>query len=256
MGVTRSIAKAHAVISILVLVGCIAVSVVVLAGIIVPKVSSLVHAAAEKYDVLLPQITIRDGKASMKGKEPYFVDLGTNEVVVGIDTREGGTKEALKYLKPAQSGAVLTREALVTKNQRQIRIIPLRGVPDVTLNSREILRLADLYLPVATWWIWIGVICYFCLSKPIQLLILSLIPFFGARSYSVDLSYGEALKIGIFSMVPPALLTAVLPMDRIGIMGSLVIYFAVYVGMLILSVWDLVRRSGEISPSTGGIHPS
>ena len=256
MGVSRSIARTHAVLAILVLVGCIALSSFSLAQLVIPKVRSLLDVVATKYDAVLPQITIRDGKASTKGKEPYFADLGTKEAVLAIDTKEGGAKRALDYLKEAQSGMVLTRKALVVKNQHQIRMIPLSKFPDVTLNSSEIRRLVDRYFPLATRWIWIAIIGYFCLSKPIQLLFLSLIPFFGAHSYSVELSYGQALKIGAFAMVPPVLLSAVLFAGQVKIFGSLVIYFAFYVGLLILSVWDLVKSSGDLSPPVQGIHPS
>ena len=95
MGVSRSIARTHAVLAILVLVGCIALSSFSLAQLVIPKVRSLLDVVATKYDAVLPQITIRDGKASTKGKEPYFADLGTKEAVLAIDTKEGGAKRAL-----------------------------------------------------------------------------------------------------------------------------------------------------------------
>ena len=57
-------------------------------------------------------------------------------------------------------------------------------------------------------------------------------------------------------MVPPVLLSAVLFAGQVKIFGSLVIYFAFYVGLLILSVWDLVKSSGDLSPPVQGIHPS
>jgi hypothetical protein len=254
MGVTRSIAKTHVVVAILVLAGCIAVSSLAVTGVIVPSTEGFIREIAEKYDAYLPEIRIQNGKASIKGESPYSVDLGAKEIVIVLDTREEGVKQALNYLKPAEAGAVLTRDSLVTKNQEQIRIIPLKNMPDVTLNSLEIQAMADRYLPSVTWWMWVAVICYFCFSKTIQLLLLGMIPYFGARSYSVALSYGEALKITAFAMVPPVLLGYAIGIDALGIIGSFVVYLAAYVGLLILAVWDLVKSEREITRP--GIHPS
>jgi hypothetical protein len=83
-----------------------------------------------------------------------------------------------------------------------------------------------------------------------------MVPYFGARSYSVDLSYGQALKVAAFAMAPPVLLDFVLGVGSLGITGSFVTYFAAYVGVLIFSVWDLVKSSREASFPTGGIYPS
>lgn len=256
MGMTRSIAGSHAVISILILIACIAVSTLGLTRVVVPEVSSLLDEAAEKYDAFLPEITVRGGQASIKTEEPYYVELGTKDVALVIDTREGGSKNALNYLRTVQTGAVLTRDSLITKNQHQIRVIPLQGLPDLTLNSGEIRYLIERYHPMLTRWIWTAIICYFCLSKPVQLLVLAMIPYFGARSYSVNLSYGQALKVSAFAMAPPVLLDFALGVGSLGITGSFVTYFAVYVGVLIFSVWDLVKSSREASFPTGGIHPS
>jgi hypothetical protein len=256
MQITRSIARSHAAISVLVLAGCIVVSSLALTRIVVPAVDTLLNGAAEKYDALFPAITVQGGKASIKEQQPYFVDIGTKDIALVIDTREGGHKSGLSYLKTAQAGAVLTRDSLIIKNQHKIRVMPLKGLPDFTLNSGEIRHLVERYHPLLTRWIWIAIVCYFCLSKSVQLLFFAMIPYFGARSYSLDLSYGQALKVAAFAMAPPVLLDLGLGAGSLGITGSFVIYFAVYVGVLIFSVWDLVKSSPEASLPTGGIHPS
>ena len=104
-----------------------------------------------------------------------------------IDTREGKMKEALNALNDVKGGAVLTRDSLILKNQRQLRILPLDDFPDMTLNAAELRVLIREYVPMVVTWCWALVITYFLFMKPIQILLLAMIPYFGARSYSVAL---------------------------------------------------------------------
>lgn len=256
MGIARSISGTHSVVSVVLLLVCVGVSSWGFMTAMVPKVEKFAYDAADQYDVFLPEIAVKNGKASIKQEQPYFVDLFAGEdVVFAIDTREEGYKQAMSYLKNAKAGAVLTRDAVVTKNQRQIRIISLAGLPDLNLNSAEIRFLLDRYFPTVVRWVWISVILYFLFAKPIQVLVLALIPLFGARSYSVDVTYGDALKIATFSMIPPVLTDLLMDAFGLWIWGSFVIYFAVYIAVLIFSVWDLVKTPrGPVSMSEV-IHP-
>jgi hypothetical protein len=210
---------------------------------------------AEQYDTYLPEITMKNGQASIRVEQPFRLDaLAKEGVLVAIDTREGKLKEALQYLKDAKAGLVLTRDSLVVKNEKQIRVLPLKDFPDITVNSAEIRALIEKYLPMVVQWVWILVIAYFLFAKPTQLLILGMIPYFGARAYSVDLTYGEALKISSLAMVPPVLVDVLLYLSGMSLAGSFVLYFAVYIGFLILSVWDLVKSSRSAG-SSDAIHP-
>ncbi len=88
------------------------------------------------YDDKLPEITIRNGRASIRKPEPHFVNgLVQENVTVVIGTREGKQGEALNYLKDFESGMAITRDAVVSKLRGQIRVVPLKGLPDVVLNS-------------------------------------------------------------------------------------------------------------------------
>ena len=54
----------------------------------------------------------------------------------------------MNYLRNAEAGLVLTQDAVVTKNNGQIRIIPLKGMPDMVLNAAMLRDIADKYLPL------------------------------------------------------------------------------------------------------------
>jgi len=256
MGIARLMVRTHGLVAALIVVVCIGVSSWGLMSALVPKAKQVLEGVAEQYDTYLPEIAIKNGHASVRVEQPFRLDaLAKEGVFVAIDTREGKLKDALNYLKDAKTGLVLTRDSLVVKNENQIRILPLKDFPDMTVNSAEIRAVIEKYLPTMVQWVWVLVITYFLFAKPIQLLILGMIPYFGARSYSVDLTYGEALKISSLAMVPPVLLDVLLNLLGTSLAGSFVLYFAVYIGLLILSVWDLVK-SARSAGFGDAIHPS
>jgi hypothetical protein len=221
-----------------------------------PKAESLILQVADKYDAYLPEIVISNGTASIKREEPFFVDtFGEKDLVLVIDTRHNNVAKALDYLKEAKVGAVLTRDSVVTKSQNQIRVVPLKGIPDMTVNSTEIRSLAEEYMPVVAKWAWALVLSYFLFAKSFQILALALIPYFGARAYSVALTYGQALKIAAAAMVPPVLSDVLLGYCDLWITGSFVVYFGLYIGVLILAVGDLVRSARETEYAHNSIHP-
>ncbi len=216
-----------------------------------PKVETVLELVADKYDAVLPEITIRGGKASIREEQPHFIDTGYKELVVVIDARENKQKDALDYLKDVSTGAVLSRDSVVTKSQGQIRIIPLKGIPDMVINSQSLKALLAQYLPMVTRLVVLAVILYFLLVKPLQAIILALLPYFAGRSYSIALTYGEAIKIAAVAMVPPVALDLFLSLSGIKIPMLFTIYFGLYFVLLILAVRDLVRSKPlPMGPST------
>jgi hypothetical protein len=251
MGTARSICRIPAIAVVLVLLGCAGLSAWGLFSWFWPKVGTVLEHVVGTYDAVLPEITIRDGKASIREQQPHFIDLGEKDLVVVIDTRENKQKDALDYLKDVSTGAVLARDSVFTKSQGQIRIIPLTGIPDLVVNSRNLKALLDEYLPTVTWVFILVVILYFLIVKPLQALIFALLPQVAARSYSVALTYGEAIKLSAVAMVPPVTLDLFLDLSGIGIPMAFIIYFGLYIALLILAVRDLVHSSPlQTGPST------
>ena len=250
MGTARSICRIPAIAVVLVL-ACAGLSVWGLFSWFWPKVGTVLEHVVGTYDAVLPEITIRDGKVSIREQQPHFIDTGEKDLVVVVDTRENKQKDALDYLKDVSTGAVLARDSVFTKSQGQIRIIPLKGIPDLVVNSRNLRALLDEYLPTVTWLFILVVILYFLIVKPLQALIFALLPQVAARSYSVALTYGEAIKLSAVAMVPPVTLDLFLDLSGIGIPMAFIIYFGLYIALLILAVRDLVHSSPlPIEPST------
>ncbi len=242
MGVTISIIRASVILVILILVVCIGLSAYITSSMVTPIVDTVVDHGIRMYDDIFPEITIRNGKASITKQQPYLIDkLDERYFTIIIDTRDGKQGEAMNYLKNAESGLVLTQDSLVTKNNGQIRIIPLKGMPDIVLNAAMLRDIADKYLPLVKPAIAIGATIYFVIVKPIQMLILALIPFLWARSTNTAVSYGQAVKLSVFGMAPPVLVEAICAFTGTRIPGWFYIYFALYAGLMVLAARDLVK---------------
>ncbi len=243
MGITRSLTKTSAVIAVLILVGCSLLSAWGFISFMSPRVGAILDRVVGKYDAILPEITMRNGHVSIREKQPYFVDtMGEKDLALVIDTREGKQKEALDHLKDVSNGAVLTRDTLIIKGNGQVQVFPLKDMPDFELNSRNLQELVERYAPQVKQFAWGAIIAYYLFVKLLQVLVLALVPYFAARSYAVSLTYGESFKVATFCMVPPVLYESLLYFANIRIPWSFVIYFAAYLGLLVLAAKDLIKN--------------
>ena len=254
MRLTRSICAAPTVVIVLVVCACIVVSSWGLTAYTVPAARDFLETMAAKYDSLFPEITIRNGQASIREKQPYIVEgLGDKDLLLMVDTREGQVPLVLDQLQKVSTGAVLTRDSIVIKNQREIRFIPLKDLPDMVINSTHIQDFLGEYLPRVIRWITVAIVLYFLFAKPLQILLLALIPYLAARSYSVELSYGQALKLTSVAMIVPVVLEFVLDMAGIHIPAQFALYLALYIALLWLAVRDLAQGPGvSEGPATAG----
>ncbi len=251
MGTARDICRIPVIVVVLVLLACAGLSAWGLYAWFWPKVETVLEHVADKYDALLPEITIRDGKATIREQQPHFIDIGEKDLAFVIDTRENKQKDALDYLKDVSTGAVLTKDSIITKSQGQIRIIPFKGLPDLVINSHNLKALLAEYLPTVTRLFILVIILYFLVVKPLQAIILALLPYLVARSYSAALTYGEAIKLSALAMAPPVVLDLFLDLSGINIPMPFIIYFALYIALLILAVRDLVHSKPlQAGPST------
>jgi hypothetical protein len=242
MGVTISIIRAPVILVILVLVVCIGLSAYITSSMVTPIIDTVVDHGIGMFDDIFPEITIRHGKASITKQQPYLIDkIDEKYFTIIIDTRDGKQGEAMNYLKNVGAGVVLTQDAVVTKNNGQIRIIPLKGMPDIVLNAAMLRDIADKYLPLVKPVIAIAAIIYFAIVKPIQMLILALIPFLWARSTKTAVTYGQAVKLSVFGMAPPVLLAVICAFTGMRIPGWFYIYFVLYVGLMVLAARDVVK---------------
>lgn len=256
-GIAKSISSQSAVVAIAAVLICAAVSAFALVWVNAPKLEDFLNSAVQKYDVFLPEITFKDGHASIRENQPYFIDTGSGkDLAVVIDTRGGKETDALDYLKQADTGVVLTREGLVTKDRGTIRIISLKDMPDFVFNSRNLQDLLDRFLPTIIRYGTILVVIYFLFVKPLQVLLLSLIPYFGARAYSVPLTFGQAMRIASIALIPPVLMEALVELTGVSLPAAFIFYFGLYIVLLCLAVRDLVRNPGMEADTAAGLTQS
>jgi hypothetical protein len=257
MGIARSICMMKRSVLVMVVLSCIGVSVISLVLGVFPRVENILMTLAAKYDALFPEITIRNGHASIREKQPHFLDnFDEKDILAVIDTRVGSQNEAMNYLKGAKVGAVLTATTIIIKNDEEIRIIPLQEVPDMVLNSQNIKSAFEELLPRMTHWAIILVAIYFMMVKPLQIIVLALLPYWVAQLYSVALTYAQAIRIAAAGMVVAVSVDFVAIFIGIGMSTSIFLYFMLYVLILVLATMNLFRDSRSVSDQGMGIHPS
>lgn len=256
MQIVRSMTKTPAILVALLVLVCAGMATLGMVWWFTPKVRAVAQVAVAQYDVYLPEISIERGQASINKPQPYVLDFGQGkEAAFVIDTRAGHENDALDYLKQAQAGAVLTRESLVTKNQGQIRIIPLNTMPDMVLNSHSIKSIVEHYLPGLLAVAAALVALYFLVAKPLQVLILALIPYVWARSASAELTFGGAFKIAAFCMVPSVLFTLFQDLAGVRVPGRFFIYFGLFLVLTVISSLLYVRSGRKPEDSSDAINP-
>ena len=116
-------------------------------------------------------------------------------------------------------------------------------------------KLAKEYFPLVVRVGTVVAVVYFLLAKPLQILILALLPFFGARFYSVPLTYGEAFKIATFSMIPPVVLDLIVDYTAMRLATAFGIYFGLYVLLLVLATRDLAATDRTGADPASAITP-
>ena len=74
MGIVRSIARTNALISLFIVSVCVGIASWGFMSALVPQGESLLNQMADKYDAYFPEITIKDGHASIRLEQPYRIE--------------------------------------------------------------------------------------------------------------------------------------------------------------------------------------
>lgn len=254
MAFARSICRIHWIAVVAVVVAIIAVSTWTLASLVIPRAESILDLVIDKYDAYVPEIAITGGEAFVEVEQPYFIDVGgpQNGVFV-IDTGMEEAGAALEYLKDADNGMVLTKNALVIKNNRQYRILPLKDIPDFVVNGSTLRELKGRFFPLAVTIVTVCFALYYVVSKLVQVFLFALIPYLGASSQGA--TYGDGLKIAAFAMIPPVVLALIALFAGLGFWISFLTYFALYLVLLILATVGLARTGKSTFSPTAPINP-
>ncbi len=257
MGAARSLTKTPMILAIVILLLIAAGSTWGILAYVSPMARAGMDMIIAQYDTYAPEVRIVNGHAETDAEVPYFIDVpDAPGVVMVIDTREGTDQEAMKYLENAEGGFVLTRNRLITKNNTQYRIVPLKDMPDIVINSRSLADLKDRFFPVVLRFSAIGLGVYFIISKLVQALLLALIPYIGGGSENTGVTYGMAFKTTVLAMIPAALVSFIILFSGLG--ATLMwLGYVVTLGALLIALALSFRKKPEIALPTehGSINP-
>jgi hypothetical protein len=248
MGIARTIVRLPALVIILIATVLLGLSAWSLLNFGEKHAQRLLDLILDQYDAYVPEITVKNGQASIRQPQPYQIDIGTKDVIIMIDTREGNQGEALNYLKDVVTGAVLTRDSLVTKNQGRIQVLPLKDVPDIVLNSATLRDLKEEYFPLIVKIGAVAAITYELFAKCFEIFMFALIAYLTARLMKGAISYGLSLKVAVASLIIPVLFEIISLSVETRIPGTFFIYFIIYAGLVVLITWDYVRSSRYDAP--------
>lgn len=256
MRITRTLCEVKPVWVILVLAATSVVSAWGLVHHLGSKIDRLWTHAADTYDEYLPEITIKEGKASIRKQQPYRVPgLAGQHFVAVIDTRPGHERDVLQYLAEAPDAAVLTRDAAWIKNKRQTRSFPLKEFPDMTVDSATIASLKDDYFSLLMRVLGVCAGFYFLCAKLLQASLFAFVAFSVTRSSVSPPPYGRIFKIAVFALVPPSCMDLIMGMIGLSISSGFALYFFLYGAILVLTSVDLrnmIKEHGESFPEATG----
>ena len=207
------------------------------------RIVDILEKSALKFDLYCPEVTILDGKASIKEKQPYLIEIPDDpSILIVIDTRENPEPRPFTHLKDHPVGIVLLRDSLIIKNHDQVTSMNLSNFPDFVLNSRSLVDALKYYKGMLYTIMIMTVLMYYALSKLIQTLISSLAIFLIIRRLSFPLNFGHSFKLATFAIIPPTLVD--LALKSLGIFNDSqsIIYLCLYAATLFLLVKDLLRQ--------------
>lgn len=215
-GLIEVIRRMSAVGTLAIVLGCGALSSWGLVTRGLPALATSVDQLAAMYDAVLPEITFRDGKPSIREKLPYFVHaFGVKNLAIVIDNRETRLASLLNDLSNVKNGAVLARETIVVKIGRQTRILPLPQIPDLVLNSRIIEQFVRERFSQVTKYIALLIVLYGLAVKLLQILILGFAFYHASRLCSISMTYGESFKVASVTMILLVLLNFFLGVNKL-----------------------------------------
>ncbi len=228
---------------------CVGVELLACAYGLIPRLERDLIRLADKYDAYFPEITIQDGRASIKEKQPYYIEnLGDSGVVLVIDTTVSSYEEALKHLKNVEYGAMLTRSAIVNKEGAGIKVVSLKDAPDMVINSENIRKTIDRLSPIVKTWGLAFLAVFFLLTKLVQALSMALIPFVGARLFHAALPFEGAFRLAVASMVVAVGVNFFLSFSEMTIAAMLTLYYAAFAATVILVTRDYIQDTRTLAP--------
>ncbi len=221
-----------------------------------PEVDNFLERVRNSYDSIVPEITLRDGKASIRERQPHYLSPSSDkDVTIVIDTRDMKQREAYEYIRQTPFAIAITRDFMVLKNHDQLSELSFKNLPDMVINSTTLLSAMNEYSSRIWFMAWIFFIFYCLLNKTAQVCLFAFIPMIVGKRLSAPTTYGESVKLTAAAMVIPVITDFFL--SWIGILQSFqtIIYFAIFAVVLVRIIKDNIRNQTDDASSISAISP-
>lgn len=208
------------------------------------------------YDSLVPEISIKDGKAHINERQPHYLSASTDkDVTIVIDTRENKLREAYEYIRHTPYGIAISRDFVVLKNHDQLSELSFKTLPDMVINSNTLLNSWEEYSSRIWLIAWIFFIFYSLLNKTAQVCFFTIIPVIITRRLSCPLTYSEAARFTAGAMIIPVIIDFL--MRWLSVFSSIenVVYFAIFGVALFKIIKDHVRMNSHDSSVSRSMEP-
>ncbi|MBI2575194.1 DUF1189 family protein, partial [Candidatus Woesearchaeota archaeon] len=162
------------------------------------------------------------GQASADVQQPYVIYGNGSETAVIIDTT-GQTKDLDAY----KTGALLTKAALIIKQEKQTRTIELSSISDMTVNKGFLVKVLMLVLAAVAVFLYALMLVW----NIIYATFFTLLGLLLNQAFRAGLSYKEIWVMGIYALTP--LIVFGFLLDLVGIsfiFRDTIIYIAYLVG--------------------------
>lgn len=200
------------------------------------------------------EVRIQKGLVSTNVEEPYFIPIPEN--VRGKEVNERGllnlvvidTKNqfSLEQFDSYNTFALLIKDGLVTKDQRgKVTIMPLKDVPDYTLNYSEVtkwltkaepfLRVFSIGVPIL---IFIAVFIAYSMTL-VYLVFAAVLVYIVGKIKKLNLSYRKSYHISLYAVTLPILLgilSFLVGLQSFAFLPTIILVIAVWVNLKEVSV--------------------
>jgi hypothetical protein len=245
-----------AIVAVIVFLVCVGLSAWNIVSLYEPKVEKFLDYAIGQYDTMVPEITIEKGKASIKEKQPFYLnDDPEKGAIVVIDTRSEAQKEILNRAKDSDKFIALTQDYFIAKDGPQNRILPLKNIPDITVNAELLEKFMNEFYPSVVLGSTIAAGIWYLFTKLIQILIMALLFYSLSQKVAVPPTYGQSFKIATFVLIAPVALDMYLSRLTIGITVSWSAYLVIYLAVMAIAYWDFINEPHRPMDRQAPINP-
>jgi hypothetical protein len=164
-----------------------------------------VRTEVPQFAAKVPTVDIKDGVVTADVEQPYVIEDEQGNAIVVIDT----TGETTQPPEPAPS-FLLTKDALITRDQNKVQTVDLKGVKSFHLDGQWVQSKADWAL-AQYWTLWFpAAVVLSMLWRLVQMLLYGAIGLAIASSVRPPLGYAACVRLAALAITPVILIDTVL----------------------------------------------